>query len=122
MKIEAVNIKVDKEREKPHKCIRPRPVPAHWRKENDNILDYLEEAGLIETLDVSEGYLSPSFCVPKLSAILTPRLVIDYSKINDNIIRTGQITPSCEEVIRKWGKGRSSFRAWILTRDTERFP
>ena len=119
MKIEPVDIKVDKEKEKPPECIRPRPVPAHWRKENEKILDELEEAGLIEKLDVSEGYLSPSFCILKPSDILTPHLVIDHSKINDNIVRPGQVTPSCIEVIQKMREGNKYFfkfglLQWIL--------
>ena len=47
MKIDPVDIKINEEMEKPPKCIRPRPVPAHWREENDRILDELEQACLI---------------------------------------------------------------------------
>ena len=60
-------------------------------------------------MDVTEDYLSPNFCVPKLSDILTPQLVIDYSRINDHIIRTGQMTPYCDEVLRKMGDGNKFF-------------
>ena len=66
---------------------------------------------MIEKLDVTEGYLSPSFCIPKPSDILTPHLVIDYSHINDLIIQPGQVTPSCDEVLRKMGEGNKYFLA-----------
>lgn len=114
MKIDPVDIKKNEEMEKPPECIRPTPVPAHWIEENDRILDELEEAGLIEKLIVSEGFLSPSFCVLKPFDILTPRLVIDYSKVNDVIIIPGQVTLSCDEVIRKMGEGNKYFCCWIF--------
>ena len=88
--------------------------PPTGEKKNDKILDELEQAGLIEKLDVSEGYLSPSFCVPKPLDILTPHLVIDYLTINDMVGRPGQVTPSCDEVIQKMGEGNKYFLSLVF--------
>ena len=63
MECPPIELKVDKDKKKPEECIRPRPVPAHWKKQHDEILDYLEMAKLIEKLDTTEGFLSPSFCI-----------------------------------------------------------
>ena len=41
MECPPVELKVDKDKIKPEECIRPRPVPAHWKKQHDDILDYL---------------------------------------------------------------------------------
>ena len=109
MDIPPVELRIDKSKERPEECIHPRPVPAHWKKQHDKILDYLEEAKLIEKLDSTEGFLSPSFCVAKPSDVLTLRLVIDYSHINHLIERPGQVTPSCDKVIRKMGEGNRYF-------------
>ena len=55
MKIDPIDIKVNKDIEKLPEGIRPRPVLAHLREDNDWILDKLESAGLIEKLDVMRG-------------------------------------------------------------------
>ena len=57
MKVEPVDIQIDPSIPKPPKCVRPRPVPAHWVKQSREIMDNLLEAGLIEPIDISEGYI-----------------------------------------------------------------
>ena len=52
-------------------------------------------------MEASEGYLSPSFHVPKPHNRLVPRLVIDYSKVNNIIRRPGQVTPNVESVLHQ---------------------
>ena len=70
---------------------------------------------MIEKLDVTEGYLSPSFCVLKPSDALTPHLVIDYSHINELIVRPGQVMPSCDKVLHKMGDGNKFFLSLDLS-------
>ena len=100
MKVDPVNIHIDETIEKPPECLRPRPTLSHWREEGDKILDNLEEAGLIEKLDILYGFLSPSFHVLKPHNILTTCKAIDYSHVNSLVIRPGQKIPYTDKVIR----------------------
>ena len=42
---------------------------------------------------------------------MNTRIVIDYSGINHLIVWPGQVTPSCDEVLRKMGEGNKYFMA-----------
>ena len=116
IKTKPVDIVVDPDVEKPEECMRPRPIPAHWQEEANQIIDNLLEVGLISKLEKSTGFLSPSFHVAKPGNAMTPRLVIDYSQVNQCMKHPGHCTQSTEEIIRQVGP-RNKF--WLALDQTQ---
>ena len=92
-------------------CYRARPIPAHWFTKGKSILADLEEQGLIVRVTEASEYCSPCFFIPKPHDPTQPRLVVDYSLINDIILRPVFPLASPEMVWRRVPKGKG--RWWI---------
>ena len=71
----------------------------------------LEEQGLIVCVTEASEYCSPCFFIPKPHDPTQPRLVVDYSLINDIILRPVFPLSSPEMVWRRVPKGKG--RWWI---------
>ena len=96
---------------KPKPCYRARPIPAHWYTKGRAILADLEEQGLIVRVTEASEYCSPCFFIAKPHDPSQPRLVVDYSLINDIILRPVFPLASPEMVWRRVPKGKG--RWWI---------
>ena len=97
--------------QKPKPCYRARPIPAHWYTKGRSILADLEEQGLIVRVTEASEYCSPCFFIAKPHDPSQPRLVVDYSLINDIILRPVFPLASPEMVWRRVPKGKG--RWWI---------
>ena len=97
--------------QKPKPCYRARPIPAHWYTKGRSILADLEEQGLIVCVTEASEYCSPCFFIAKPHDPSQPRLVVDYSLLNDIILRPVFPLASPEMVWRRIPKGKG--RWWI---------
>ena len=112
IKSDPVNISIRGGRfQKPKPCYRARPIPAHWYTKGKSILADLEEQGLIVRVTEASEYCSPCFFIAKPHDPTQPRLVVDYSLINDIILRPVFPLASPEMVWRRVPKGKG--RWWI---------
>ena len=96
---------------KPKPCYRARPIPAHWFDKGRSILADLEEQGLIVRVTEASEYCSPCFFIAKPHDPSQPRLVVDYSLINDIILRPVFPLASPEMVWRRVPVGKGKW--WI---------
>ena len=92
--------------QKPKPCYRARPIPAHWFTKGKSILADLEKQGLIIRVTEASEYCSLCFFIPKPHDPTQPRLVVDYSLINDIILRPVFPLASPEMVWRRVPKGK----------------
>ena len=107
IKTDPVNISIRGGRfQKPKPCYRARPIPAHWFTKGKAILADLEEQGLIVRVTEASEYCSPCFFIAKPHDPTQPRLVVDYSLINDIILRPVFPLASPEMVWRRVPKGK----------------
>ena len=97
--------------QKPKLCFKARPIPAHWYAKGKSILADLEEQGLIIQVTDHSEFCSPCFFISKPHDPTQPRLVVDYSLINDIILCPVFPLASPEAVWRRVPKGKG--RWWI---------
>ena len=99
----AVDIKLKENYVLPTPFAKPRPTQLHWKKAEEEILEQLLSIGAIKKF--APGTTSPTcahgFCVSKPKSPGEPRYVVDYSKLNREIIRPTYPTPSPEQVWQK---------------------
>ena len=88
----------------PSLIYRSKLMPYHWLARTQEILKELEEQGIIVKTTVPSDFCSPSFCVPKPNNPSEPRLVVNFTKINQKIKRfqqkrdkSGNVLDFCDE-------------------------
>ena len=88
-------------------------MPFHWLDRTKEILKDLENQSIIVPSDVASDFCSPSFCVPKQNNPSEPRLVVDFTKINEKIKRPFHPMQSVTEAWRGVPPGMK----WFATLD-----
>ena len=113
MNCEPVKISLREGEAPPSPNYRSKPTPYNWITRTKEILKDLEAQGIIVQTQKASDFCSPSFCVPKQNDPSEPRLVVDFTKINEKIKRPFHPMQSVAEAWRGVPKGMK----WFATLD-----
>ena len=105
MNVEPVQLNV-KEGSKPYACFSCRPTPAHYRETGEKLVQDLLDQRIIQRCGASRSeYCAPAHFVEKPGRVpLALRLVVDFTKLNDQLIRDQpQVFPTGEEIRQQLG-------------------
>ncbi|RXW12425.1 hypothetical protein EST38_g13429 [Candolleomyces aberdarensis] len=80
------------------------PSPRKYREAWTRLIDDHITAGRI--IPSSSQHSSPAFLVPKADPTADPRLVVDYRKLNANVVPDAYPLPSIPEIFSDCGKAR----------------
>ena len=128
MNVEPVQLNV-REESKPYACYTCRPTPAHYRETGRKLAQDLLDQRIIERCGASRSeYCAPAHFVEKPGRVpLALRLVMDFTRLNEQLIRNQlQVFPTGEEISPELGADckvwicMAAFRKIFLPQDSNR--
>ena len=102
-----------REGSRPYTCYSCRPTPAHYRETGQKLVQDLLDQRIIEKCgDRRSQWYAPAHFVEKPGRVpLALRLVVDFTKLNDCLIRDQpQVFPTGEEIRQQLGP---ECKVWI---------
>ena len=105
MNVEPVQLNV-KEGSKPYACFSCRPTPVHYRETGEKLVKDLLDQRIIQRCGSSRSeYCAPAHFVEKPGRVpLALRLVVDFTRLNEQLIRDQpQVFPTGEEIRQQLG-------------------
>ena len=114
MNIEPVEIKLKDGTILPRPRSKPRDTPVHWAKQAKDIMDNLESQGLIKRVEEYTSTCVESFFVPKPHNPQEPRLVCDFTPLNDLIPRQLHPMPNPSNIVKNFKPNSKFFASFDL--------